>query len=89
MVTTKKLKKFLKMKALASKLEKEIDKIKSEILTEGSFSRGGFEVEVTTVQQFRTVSAPDLLAALGPVLVTQHALINKSSYKKVTVKEVA
>ncbi len=82
-----KLQKYIDINAQIARLEKEKEAIKEEILEVGSFETSMFVVEVTKVNQTRTIDANELCAVLDPVLVAEKNLLKKVSFKKVSVKK--
>jgi GH15 family glucan-1,4-alpha-glucosidase len=81
-----KLIKYLALKQQIADLEKQIKPIKSEIEAAGPMETENFSVRIMEVEQNRVVDAGTLLEALGPVMVTEKALIRTSTYNKLDVK---
>ncbi len=88
-VTNAALQRFIEAKAEISRLEKEVEGIKADLLAKGSFETEKFTVEIKPVEKFITVDAETLCAVLDPVLVSQHNLIKTINYKLVQVKPKA
>lgn len=78
---------YVNLAKQAKKIEAQQERIKKKLIQEGTFETNRFTFDVSMVETNRTVDANTLLEALGPVVVTKHNLINKSSYKKLLVRE--
>ena len=77
---------YLDVSARIAALEKTKEGLKAQLMQHAGAETNKYEINVTKVEQNRTVSAPELLEALGPVVVVEKGLIKTSSYDKLSVK---
>lgn len=77
---------YLSLSAEIAKLEKQKEELKKALITEGTFETDAYLFDVKDVEMNRVVGAEVLLEKLGPVIVEEHELIKRSSYKKLTIK---
>lgn len=85
-ITNAALQRFIELKSEITRLEKEVEGIKKDILEKGNFETDRFVVELKPVEKFITVDAETLCAVLDPVLVSKFNLIKTINYKLVQVK---